>query len=353
MLTYAMPVCSSGYHDSVNTAPDAASLGTLLTEARNPATEHLDELPTLDMLRVINDEDAKVAAAVRDILPSIARAIDEIAARLQRGGRLFYIGAGTSGRLGVLDASECPPTFSVSPELVQGLIAGGDRALRLSSEHSEDSREEGARDLAAAGFGKVPGRPEDLSSRPERSRSEGVVERPAVESPPNFHTLDTLVGIAASGRTPYVLGAMDYAKKLGALTIGLSCVPNSALEQAADIPITPATGPEVLTGSTRLKAGTATKLVLNMLSTGVMVKTGATFGNLMVNVRPTNAKLVDRAERIIAAATGCDRSMAAKLLEDSGHEVKTAILMARLHTDADTARTRLNAAGGVLSRALK
>lgn len=301
---------------------DTSALGALLTEARNPASEHLDELSTLDMLRVINDEDAKVAAAVRETLPSIARSIDEIAARFQRGGRLFYIGAGTSGRLGVLDASECPPTFSVPPELVQGLIAGGDRALRLSSEHSEDSREEGARDLAAAGFG--------ADAKP-----------------------DTLVGIAASGRTPYVLGAIDYAKKLGALTIGLSCVPNSALEQAADVPITPATGPEVLTGSTRMKAGTATKLVLNMLSTGVMVKTGATFGNLMVNVRPTNAKLVDRAERIIAAATGCDRPTAAKLLEDSGHEVKTAIVMARLHTDADTARTRLNAADGVLSRALK
>ena len=188
---------------------------------------------------------------------------------------MFYIGAGTSGRLGVLDASECPPTFSVPAELVQGLIAGGDSALRLSSEHSEDSREEGARDLAAAGFG-AEGRP------------------------------DTLVGIAASGRTPYVLGAMEYAKELGALTVGLSCVPGSALAQAAEIAITPATGPEVLTGSTRMKAGTATKLVLNMLSTGVMVRSGLTFGNLMVNMRPTNAKLVDRAERIIAAAAGCD-----------------------------------------------
>lgn len=301
---------------------DTAALGQLLTEARNPRSENLDQLSTLDMLRVINDEDATVAAAVRAELPNIARAVDEIAARFQRGGRLFYIGAGTSGRLGVLDASECPPTFSVPPDLVQGLIAGGDSALRLSSEHSEDSPELGAQDLAAAGF--------------------------ASDSQP-----DTLVGIAASGRTPYVLGAMDYARQRGALTIGLSCVPNSALAQAAGIAITPATGPEVLTGSTRLKAGTATKLVLNMLSTGVMVRTGATFGNLMVNVRPTNAKLVDRAERIISAATGVDREAAAKLLKDSSEDVKTAIVMARLHLDAAAARERLAAANGVLSHALE
>jgi N-acetylmuramic acid 6-phosphate etherase len=306
---------------------DTAALGSLLTEARNPASEHLDELSTLDMLRVINDEDATVAAAVRAELPNIAQAIDEIAARFQRGGRLFYIGAGTSGRLGVLDASECPPTFSVPADLVQGLIAGGDSALRLSSEHSEDSPELGAHDLAAAGFA-APG--PDGKAHP-----------------------DTLVGIAASGRTPYVLGAMDYARRRGALTIGLSCVPNSALAQAAEIAITPATGPEVLTGSTRLKAGTATKLVLNMLSTGVMARTGATFGNLMVNVRPTNAKLVDRAERIIAAAANVDHATAAQLLKDSNNDVKTAILMSRLHLTADAARAKLADADGVLSRALR
>lgn len=294
-------------------------LGQLLTEARNPRTENLDQLSTVDMLRVINDEDATVASAVREVLPSIAQAVDAIAERFQRGGRLFYVGAGTSGRLGVLDASEIPPTFSASPDLFIGLIAGGDRALRLSSEHSEDSPELGAQDLAASGFA------------PD----------------------DTLVGIAASGRTPYVLGAMDYARQRGALTIGLSCVPNSALAQAAEIAITPATGPEVLTGSTRLKAGTATKLVLNMISTGVMVRTGATFGNLMVNVRPTNAKLVDRAERIIAAATGVDREAAAQLLKDSGEDVKTAIVMARLHLDAVAARATLAAANGILAHVLK
>ena len=292
-------------------------LGSLPTEARNPATEHLDELPTLDMLRVINDEDAKVAEAVRAELPQIARAVDAIAERFGRGGRLFYIGAGTSGRLGVLDASECPPTFSVDAALVQGIIAGGDRALRLSSEHSEDSPEEGADDLKGAGLGAA----------------------------------DTLVGIAASGRTPYVLGAMGYARVQGALTIGLSCVPGSALARSAEIAITPATGPEVLTGSTRLKAGTATKLVLNMLSTGVMVRTGATFGNLMVNVRPTNAKLVDRAERIIAAATGCDEATAARLLPESGMNVKTAILMQRLGLTRERAEQRLLRAQGVLRKA--
>ena len=302
-------------------APDRDALASLLTEARNPATEHLDQLSTLDMLTLINAEDATVAATVHAELPHIARAVDAIADRFTRGGRLFYLGAGTSGRLGVLDASECPPTFSVSPDLVQGLIAGGDPALRLSSEHSEDSHEEGARDLSAAGFA--------TDARP-----------------------DTLVGIAASGRTPYVLGAIDYAKNLGALTIGLSCVPHCALALAADIAITPATGAEVLTGSTRMKAGTATKLVLNMLSTGIMVRSGATFGNLMVNVRPTNAKLVDRAQRIIAAATGCDPATAERLLLDSGTNVKTAIVMATLNLSRASAEHRLAATHGILREAL-
>lgn len=301
------------------TAPDQPVLGQLLTETRNPATEHLDRLPTLEMLAVINDEDAKVAGAVRAELPQIARAVDAIAERFGRGGRMFYIGAGTSGRLGVLDASECPPTFSVSAELVQGLIAGGDRALRLSSEHSEDSLEEGARDLQAAGFG-------------------------AGDKP------DTLVGIAASGRTPYVLGAIQYAKEVGALTVGLTCVPGSAISQTVKIAITPATGPEVLTGSTRMKAGTATKLVLNMLSTGVMVRTGATYGNLMVNVRPTNAKLVDRAQRIVAAATGCTAAESERLLAAAGMSVKTAIVMGKLGISPEAAEAKLQNVGGVLSK---
>lgn len=301
--------------------PLAEELGGLLTEARNAATEHLDELSTTDMLQLINDEDAKVAGAVRAELPHIAQAVDAIAERFARGGRLFYIGAGTSGRLGVLDASECPPTFSVDADLVQGLIAGGDRALRLSSEHSEDSPEEGARDLQQAGFG--------AGNRP-----------------------DTLVGIAASGRTPYVLGALHFATGLGALTVGLSCVPGSPLAQAAAIAITPATGAEVLTGSTRLKAGTATKLVLNMLSTGVMVRTGATFGNLMVNMRASNAKLVDRAERMIREITGCDRGTAAQLLQAGNGSVKHAVLMGKLHLSHEAAEGTLQAAGGSLRKAL-
>ncbi|SFS05842.1 N-acetylmuramic acid 6-phosphate etherase [Granulicella pectinivorans] len=295
------------------------NLAALTTEARNPASAKIDELSTLDLLTVINDEDAKVAAAVQAELPRIAQAVDAIAARFQQGGRLFYTGAGTSGRLGVLDASECPPTFSVTAELVQGLIAGGDRALRLSSEHSEDSKEEGARDLAAAGF----------------------------------TANDTLVGIAASGRTPYVIGTLEYARSLGALTVSLTCVANSAMAAVAEIAIAPVTGPEVLTGSTRMKAGTATKLVLNMLSTGIMIRTGAVYGNLMVNVKPTNAKLVDRAERIIASATGCDQATAARLLEESGKSVKTAIVMHKLSLDRASAEARLTAAKGILRTALE
>jgi N-acetylmuramic acid 6-phosphate etherase len=289
-----------------------------MTEARNPASEHLDELSTLEMVTLINAEDATVAGAVQAELAQIARTVDAVAERFGSGGRMFYVGAGTSGRLGVLDASECPPTFSVSAELVQGLIAGGDSALRLSSEHSEDSREEGARDLKAAGF---------------------------VEG-------DVLVGIAASGRTPYVLGAVEYAKGLGALTVGLSCVPGSLLAQAAEIAITPATGAEVLTGSTRMKAGTATKMVLNMLSTGVMVRTGATFGNLMVNVRATNAKLVDRAERIIAQALGSDGETAARLLAASEKDVKVAIVMGKMGVGREEAVRRLAEEEGILADAL-
>jgi N-acetylmuramic acid 6-phosphate etherase len=250
-------------------------------------------------------------------LPAIARAVDAIAQRFAQGGRLFYIGAGTSGRLGVLDASECPPTFSVPPTLVQGLIAGGDAALRSSSEHSEDSSQEGARDLIAAGFDAA----------------------------------DTLVGIAASGRTPYVLGALIHARSLGALTIGLSCVADSPVALRADIAITPVTGPEVITGSTRMKAGTATKLVLNMISTGVMIRTGAVYGNLMVNVKPTNDKLLDRAQRILMAATACDRPTATHLLIEAG-SVKVAIAMHLLSLPRAAAEERLARANGSLAKAL-
>lgn len=296
------------------------NLATLSTEARNPRTTHIDQLSTLEMVTLINQEDQSVPAAVGSQLVAIARAIDEIAARFEKGGRLFYIGAGTSGRLGVLDASECPPTFSVPPTLVQGLIAGGDSALRKSSEKSEDSREQGAADLMAAGFGEK-GAP------------------------------DTLVGIAASGRTPYVIGAMEQSRKLGLLTVSLTCVADSQMAGIADIAIAPVTGPEIVTGSTRLKAGTATKLVLNMLSTGVMIRTGAVYGNLMVNVQATNEKLVDRAQRIIAEATGVDRAAAAKLLKEAG-SVKTAIAMQKLGLDRASAEERIKTSGGSLARAL-
>ena len=293
------------------------NLAALTTEARNPLTEHIDELSTIDMLRLINEEDAKVSAAVSAVLPQTAQAIDAIVQRFAADGRLFYIGAGTSGRLGVLDASECPPTFSVPPTLFQGIIAGGDSALRKSSEASEDLPEQGAADLAAHGF------------TPK----------------------DALVGIAASGRTPYVLGALAHARKIGALTIALTCVSDSAMAAIADISIAPVTGPEVLTGSTRLKAGTATKLVLNMLSTGIMIRTGAVYGNLMVNVQPTNAKLVDRAQRIIMAATQTDQTTAARLLQQAG-SVKTAIVMQKLSLDRTAAEAKLKAAQGILATAL-
>ena len=270
-----------------------SDLAMLPTEARNPRTEHIGDVTTLEMLRLLNDEDATVAAAVTVELPQVALAVDAIADRFVRGGRLFYIGAGTSGRLGVLDASECPPTFGVPPELFQGIIAGGDAALRRSVEGAEDSFAQGALDLAARGFGKE----------------------------------DALVGIAASGRTPYVLGALEYATEQGGATIGLSCVPGSPLARAAEIAITPNTGAEAITGSTRLKAGAATKMVLNMLSTGVMVRRGAVHGNLMVNVQLTNEKLRDRGRRIVMAATGCDEETAGRLLQESG-DVKTAVARA-------------------------
>jgi N-acetylmuramic acid 6-phosphate etherase len=296
------------------------NLSLLPTEARNPKSGKLDELSTLDMLRVINEEDATVAAAVGAALDRIATAVDAIADRFTRGGRLFYVGAGTSGRLGVLDASECPPTFSVEPRLFVGLIAGGDAALRKSSEASEDSPAMAASDLAAHGL----------------------------------KADDSVVGIAASGRTPYVLGALSAAKEAGALTIALTCAgpTMSKMGATAEIAIELATGPEVLTGSTRMKAGTATKMVLNMISTGVMIRQGAVFGNLMVNVQPTNAKLVDRARRIISSATGCDAATAARLLTEAGN-VKVAIVMQKLGLPYAAAMARVETAGGSLRAALK
>lgn len=236
----------------------------LTTEKINPATAHIDECSTFEMVKLINDEDKKVAAAVELVLPEIAQAVDAIAESFSRGGRLFYIGAGTSGRLGVLDASECPPTFGVDSEMVQGLIAGGEGALIKAVEGAEDNFNLAEKDLTAK----------------------------------NFCAADILVGITASGRTPYVLGGIDFAKKIGAITIGVSCVENSSLAKVVDIAITPVTGAEALTGSTRMKAGTATKMVLNMLTTAAMIKIGKVRGNLMVYVQATNDKLRDRIKRI-------------------------------------------------------
>ena len=295
-----------------------AVLEQLLTEQRNPASAHIDTLPTEQLLQVINDQDAIVAGAVRSAIPSIARAVDGITDALRRDGRLFYIGAGTSGRLGVLDASECPPTFSVPPEMVQGIIAGGEPALSRATEASEDDPQSGARDLLARGF----------------------------------RSGDVLCGIAASGRTPYVLGAIRKARELGCLTVAVSCTPSSELSQAVEIPIEVLTGPEIVTGSTRMKAGTATKLVLNMLTTGTMIRLGYVYGNLMVNVQPRTEKLRDRARRIVRDASGVDDSRAAQLLEASGGSVRTAIVMAVRGLDRTAAESLLARNSGVIGRAL-
>jgi len=290
----------------------------LLTERRNPRSERIDTLTTEDMLRVINEEDQMVASAVAEVIPQIAKAVDAIVDSFRGGGRLFYIGAGTSGRLGVLDASECPPTFSVPSTMVQGIIAGGEPALSRATEASEDDPASGAADLLARGFdGK-----------------------------------DVLAGIAASGRTPYVLGAVQQARKIGAATIGISCTPRSQLSAAVDIPIEILVGAEIVTGSTRMKAGTATKLVLNMLTTGAMIRMGNVYGNLMVNVQPKNEKLRDRARRIVRDAAGIDDSRAAELLDEAG-TVKTAIVMAKRDLDRRGAEALLERAGGVIAKALE
>ena len=293
-------------------------LDRLLTEQVNPASREIDRLSTSDMLRVMNSEDQEVPGAVQREIPAIAEAVDRIVNALRAGGRLFYIGAGTSGRLGVLDAAECPPTFQVSPDLVQAMIAGGDSALARASEANEDDPASGRRDLLSRGFSRH----------------------------------DALVGIAASGRTPYVLGAVAAAREIGAVTIGLSCTPDSELARSAEIAITPLVGAEVIAGSTRMKAGTATKLVLNMISTAVMIRLGHVYGNLMVNVQPKNTKLKDRARRIIAEAAGVSYERAADLLETAGGNVKTAIVMERLSLDRTAAEARLAGAGGQISAAL-
>ncbi len=300
------------------TDPDA-TLRTLETEATNPVTGEIDRMGALGIVQVMNAEDATVAGAVARELPRIARAIEEIAKRLRTGGRLVYMGAGTSGRLGVLDASECPPTFNTAPETVVGWIAGGKNAFTQAAENAEDNADAGRVDAARL----------------------VISER------------DVLVGIAASGRTPYVLGAVAHARERGTLTIGLACNTGTPLAQAVDIAIEPVVGPEVIAGSTRLKAGTAQKMVLNMLSTGTMVLLGKTYGNLMVDMRATNHKLRRRAVHIVTTATGLDEEAAAALLRDTNDEVKTAIVVARTGLTPVAAKKRLATHGGVVRGALK
>lgn len=289
-----------------------------LTEERNPLTRDIDTLPTLDMLTLINAEDQKVALAVRDELPHIAAAVDAITARLQNGGRLIYMGAGTSGRLGMLDASECPPTFGIPLDLVTGLIAGGLTALTESIEGAEDKWDDGAAEIAEL----------------------------------NVNQNDCVIGIAASGRTPYAIGGLQEAKKRDALTVSIACNRPSPLEELAEIGIAPVVGPEVISGSTRLKAGTAQKMVLNMISTAVMIRLGKTYSNLMVDLQPTNAKLRQRARRIVAEATGLDLQRAADILSACNEEVKTAIVATLAGISPDLARIRLRETGGYVRKAI-
>ena len=294
------------------------SLEHLTTEAVNPASARIDELDAAGIVAVMNAEDADVAAAVARESAAIAQAIEIIAERFRAGGRLVYIGAGTSGRLGVLDASECPPTFGTPPEMVVGLIAGGPQALTRAVEGAEDSRELAASDLAAIG----------LSAR------------------------DVLVGIATSGRTPYVLGGLAHARAVGAFAIGFACNDKSELESLAELMIVPRVGPEIITGSTRLKAGTATKLVLNMLTTGAMIRIGKTYGNLMVDLRATNTKLVARTRRIVAMLTGVSEDEAERLVAAADGELKTAVVAQKRGVSPVEARTLLAAADGHLRRAI-
>jgi len=293
-------------------------LESLMTEQVNPATREIDQMNTVDMLAAINAEDALVSQAVAKEIPSIARAVDGIAARMMQGGRLFYVGAGTSGRIGVLDASECPPTYGTDPDLVQAIMAGGEGAVFRSAEGMEDKEDAGR----------------------EAIRAKGITP------------LDAVVGIAASGRTPFVLGAIKEAREIGALTIGLSNTPSSLLEQLVEIPITPKVGPEVIMGSTRMKAGTSQKLVLNMISTSVMIKLGKVYGNLMVDLKPTNQKLVHRAIRIIRLATGISQEEAQNYLALSGNHPKTAILMVKTGYSREQAKALLDQANGLISKAL-
>lgn len=295
------------------------TLSTLITEQRNPNSMHVDSLSALEIVQLMNKEDKQVPLAIEKCLPQITQAVECIVAAFQQGGRLVYIGAGTSGRLGVLDASECPPTFGVSPEMVKGIIAGGERALRHPIEGAEDSK------------------------------AQAVVDLQTIQ----FSSKDVLVGIAASGRTPYVIGALEYAKSLGSVTVSIASNPNSAMANIVDIAIDTVVGPEVLTGSSRLKSGTAQKLVLNMLTTASMILMGKCYQNLMVDVQASNEKLKARAIRIVMQATDCDKALAEETLKQADQNAKLAIMMILSGLDRAQAEALLEKHHGKLQLALK
>ena len=295
------------------------TLSTLITEQRNPNSMHVDSLSALEIVQLMNEEDKQVPLAIEKCLPQIAQAVECIVAAFQQGGRLVYIGAGTSGRLGVLDASECPPTFGVSPEMVKGIIAGGERALRHPIEGAEDSK------------------------------AQAVVDLQTIQ----FSSKDVLVGIAASGRTPYVIGALEYAKSLGSVTVSIASNPNSAMANIVDIAIDTVVGPEVLTGSSRLKSGTAQKLVLNMLTTASMILMGKCYQNLMVDVQASNEKLKARAIHIVMQATDCDKALAEETLKQADQNTKLAIMMILSGLDRAQAEALLEKHQGKLQLALK
>lgn len=297
----------------------AEQLDLLISEARNPQSMDIDILPTTEVLALLNREDHTVPDAVARVIPEIGEAVDRIVAAFRQGGRLIYLGAGTSGRLGVLDAVECPPTFGVEPTLVLGLMAGGPDAMFMATEGAEDDAAEGAQALQAIGL----------------------------------RAADVVVGIAVSGRTPYVIGGLRYARDVGATTVALACNPQAEIAEFADVAILPIVGPEVLTGSTRLKSGTAQKLILNMLSTASMIRLGKAYENLMVDLHPTNSKLIARAARIVTQATGCSLEEAGRLLERSGADVKLAILVQLTALDLETGRDALRRAGGSLRHAIR
>jgi N-acetylmuramic acid 6-phosphate etherase len=289
-----------------------------ITEQENPNTAHIDQVPTLDALRLINDEDKLVAASVEKVLSDVAKAVDEIVSRLKNGGRLFYVGTGTSGRLGVLDASEVPPTYGVSYDLVQGIIAGGYDALYKATEASEDNKQQGIEDLKARGV----------------------------------NDKDAVIGIAASGRTPYTIGAVEYAKSIGCFTACIVCNPESVITKAVDVAIVPVVGPEAITGSTRMKAGTAQKLVLNMISTAAMIRLGYVKGNRMTNMKPANEKLKERSVRILMAETHLEEPAAEKLMADAGGDLRIALVMNAAKVDAVSARESLDKNEWVVVRAV-